>query len=74
MTKEQKNNSMTFKQFLINLLLFKYGNINYNKAIKISMSLILWADVIGLIILIWLLVDFYIKLWSIIMLIKDLIC
>ena len=66
--------SMTFKQYILNLLLFKYDNIGYNKMIKIGMSLILWADVVGLIIFLWVMIKFYIQLWSVIIFLKDTLC
>lgn len=60
-------------KLVLNLLLFRDNELNYSKKAKFYLSLLLWTDVIGIILLIWALITFYVQLWELIMFIKNIL-
>lgn len=60
-------------KLIFNLLLFKDEELKYSKKAKFWLSILLWTDVAGLILLIWGLIIFYVQLFELIIFMKNLL-
>ena len=73
MIQEEKNKHVPITwKLILNVMLFRDKELKYSKKAKFYLSLLLWVDVVGLILLIWGLVIFYYQLISLIILIKNM--